>query len=147
MKLIKGSQDEIFQEILPQFVTLCKNERGLNVMKKMIAELKDIESRLAIIEIVKQNGRLFIENYYCNYAIQLIVQIWPSDITVDIFKLICGKIMAYSLEKSASNVIETMIIYSTPPIQKLYFDEISSLPNVHGTIITQSFCKTIMATM
>ena len=141
MKLIKGQQDEIFQEVLPLFAALCKNERGLNVMKKMIIELKDLQAQLNIIEIVRQNGNMFIEDCYCNYAIQLIVQIWPNEITSDIFKLICGKILSYCLERSSSNVVETMIIYSPSHIKKLYFDEILSLSNVHGILLNSYITK------
>jgi hypothetical protein len=141
MRLVKDSNDDIFTEIYPHFVYLSKTEKGLNVVKKLIIELIDSTSQKMLVSKVLENSEDFIDDYYCNYAIQLMVQLWPISITQELFMLIVGKIKQYSLQKSSSNVVETMICSSPSHIRSAYFNEIASLNDIHGTPLMQYYSK------
>ena len=135
MCFVKDYKDEIFEEILPHFVYLSQTEKGLNVAKKLVSSLKCKTAQGLIVAKVK-NAVGFIEDFYSNYVIQLIIQSWSIDVVQELFHIINGKIQEYSLQKSSSNVIETMIYYSPEDIRRKYFEEIASLPNIDSTDIT-----------
>ena len=141
MRLVKDFKDDIFTEIYPHFVYLSKTEKGLNVVKKLIIELIDSTTQKMLVSKVLENSKDFIDDYYCNYAIQLMVQQWPINITQELFMLIIGKIKQYSLQKSSSNVVETMICCCPLYIRSAYFNEIASLSDIHGIPVTQYFSK------
>ena len=147
MGLVKDFNDELFIEIFPHFVPLSKTEKGLNVIKKLIIAINDYTTQKKLAQVVLENSSVFIDDYYSNYAIQLMVQQWPINITQQLFMLICGRIKQYSLQKSSSNVVETMICYSPPHIRSLYFHEIASLPDLYGTLMIQFSSRAASAIM
>ena len=136
MCFVKDYKDDIFEEILPHFIYLSQTEKGLNVAKKLVVSLKCKTAQGLIVTKVK-TAVSFIDDFYSNYVIQLIIQSWPIEVVQELFYLICGKIREYSLQKSSSNVVETMISYSPDHIRQKYFEEIASLPNLESTLFTQ----------
>lgn len=137
MYLVKDHKDQIFEEIIPHVIFLSKTEKGLNVVKKLVSSLKCKIAQSIIISKIKEDATDYIENFYSNYVIQLIVQCWPMEVIRDLFPLICGKIKELSIQKSSSNVIETMICYSPPEMRRKYFAEIASLPDLYSKQLIQ----------
>ena len=135
MHLIKDHNDPIYNEIFSQFIFLSKTEKGLNVVKKLINELKDLVGQQAIIKLVLENASEYIEDFYCNYVIQLIVQCWPIEVIRPVFLLISDKIRQYSLQKSSSNVVETMISCAPMDIKSKYFKEIAEMNDAFSKMI------------
>jgi len=135
MHLIKSENDDIYLEILPNFVSLSKTEKGLNVIKKLIIEIRWEKPQQTLINLVLANQKDFLEDFYCNYAIQLMVQTWRTDMTVSLFSLILGKIKQYSLQKSPSNVVETMIVNSDPQMRAQYLKEIKEMVDLHCMVL------------
>jgi hypothetical protein len=137
MCLVKDHKDQIFEEVIPHVIFLSKTEKGLNLVKKLVSSLKCKVAQSMIISKIKEDSTDYIENFYSNYVIQLILQCWPMESIQDLFPLICGRIKEFSLQKSSSNVIETMICYSPPEIRRKYFEEIASLPDLYSKRLTQ----------
>ena len=137
MRLVQDEKDWIFQEVINDFVKLAKTEKGLNVIKKLIHFVQErVPSQLIIIQIMLENPKLFISNFYANYAIQLIIQTWKVETVKPLFSLILGKIKEYSVHKCSSNVVETMMCYSPPEIRAEYIKEICSMHDLHSKNVT-----------
>ena len=130
MRFIKNGQDSFYQEILYNFITLSQTEKGLNVIKSFIQELKDEQCQLKVIDIIKSNPINYIENPYSNYAFQNIIKQWPLVITNSLFPLILTHILQLSVQQCSSNVIETMLLNSPLEYRAKYINEVTSQKDV-----------------
>ena len=120
MAYISDHADPFFEQILANFVMLSQTEKGLNVIKALIASLNDIRAQSLIVEAIVDRAQSFIENQYSNYAFQMIIKKWPFIITEPLFSLILNKLPYYSLQRCSSNVVEA-IIYNAPIECKLKY--------------------------
>jgi hypothetical protein len=136
MHLIKDEKDDLFMEILPNFETLSMTEKGLNVMKRFILELKSESAQVRVVDTIMKSCLNFLENFYCNYATQLIIKTWAMPVIAPLFTLIVGKIEQFSLQKSSSNVVEVMLCHCAPDMRKLYFKELASSCDLNCTDLT-----------
>lgn len=141
MPFIKDENDKIFQEILMNFLQLAKTEKGLNVLKVYIANVKlECAQKLVVQEIVRSPFE-FIEHIYCNYATQIVIRSWPSKVTAPLFYLILGKIERFSVQRAASNVVEAMMIHSPAELRCAYFKEIAAIPELQSTRLNRNYTK------
>jgi hypothetical protein len=128
-------EDPIFQEILPNFIMLSQTEKGLNVIKSLIYELKDSQSQSMIVAIIQEKAQSYIENLYSNYAFQLIVKQWPYIVTQPLFTLIFNQVQFYSMQQCSSNVVEAVLYNAPEEYRCKYMDEM---------ILSRDICCTIL---
>ena len=128
--------DPLFQEILPNFVMLSQTEKGLNVVKSLIYELKDSQSQSVIISKIVEKAQSYIENLYSNYAFQLIVKHWPFMVTQPLFYLIFNKVQLYSLQQCSSNVVEAVLYNAPEDYRCKYMDEVIECRDICCIVVT-----------
>ena len=128
-------EDPIFQEILPNFIMLSQTEKGLNVIKSLICELKDAQSQSIIVAIIQEKAQSYIENLYSNYAFQLIIKHWPYIVTLPLFSLIMNRVQFYSMQQCSSNVVEAVLYNAPEEYRCKYMDEI---------ILSRDICCTLL---
>ena len=126
-----------FKEIFSKFIMLSQSEKGLNVIKTFITELKDEFAQSIIIDLIKQDPLGYIEHAYSNYAFQNIIKQWPLVVTQQLFSLIVHHIQRLSLMQSSSNVIEVMLHYSPIEYKSIYISEITASPDISSTHLTR----------
>jgi hypothetical protein len=85
-----------------------------------------------VIKAIEQSYIDFVEDTYCNYATQIIINTWPPGVTTPLYQLILGKIERFSIQRAASNVVEAMMLHSPMEVRKAYFKEISQIKNLHS---------------
>lgn len=130
--------------MLPNFTPLSKTEKGLNVIKKLIIELRWQKPQLMLVAQVLAHANNVIEDRYSNYVLQVMVQTWNNEVTVSLFGLILGKIKYYSLQKSSSPVVEAMFINCNTKMRDLYLKELIEMPDLHNKLVIQLWWKVVM---
>ncbi len=135
MPYVTGKEDPIFKEILANFIMLSQTEKGLNVVKALIASLKNSHAQVLIVTAIKERAQSYIENLYSNYAFQMIVKQWPYTVTQPLFLHISSKVQYYSIQQCSSNVVEA-IIYNAPEEYKLrYISELIDAKDLSSTLV------------
>jgi hypothetical protein len=99
MPYVISKEDAIFKEILANFMMLSQTEKGLNVVKSLIASLKNLQAQVLIVTAIKERAQSYIENLYSNYAFQMIVKQWPIAVTQPLFLHMFSKVQYYSLQQ------------------------------------------------
>ena len=135
MRFIKNEDDPFYQEIKNNFILLSQTEKGLNVIKAFISELKDAKGQAKIVDIIKTNSISYIEDPYSNYAFQNIIKQWPLVITQPLFPLLCNNIMRFSVQQCSSNVVETLLYNAPIEFRKNYIQEIIHLGDISSMFI------------
>lgn len=125
MSFIEDERDIIFKEILHDFINLSQTEKGLNVIKKFIVELKSIHAQYLVIAQIMQNPIQYIEHYYSNYAYQLIIKHWSRECIRPLFECVVGCVCYLSNQKCSSNVIETLMTNAPVELLPIYIKEIT----------------------
>ena len=90
IKLVKSVDDDIFLELLPNLMLLSKAEKGINVVKKLIPEIKDESIQYKIVEQYTERFHECIDNCYANYAIQTIIDNWKSPVIDKLYEKLRG---------------------------------------------------------
>lgn len=133
VQYITDISDPIFNEVMANFVMLSQTEKGLNVVKELIALLSDSKAQLQIVDMIVKNAQSYIENQYSNYATQLIVKKWSVEVTRPLFLSIIGKVRYYSMQKCSSNVVEAFLYNAPEEFKVRYIDELAHSKNLTGT--------------
>ena len=143
MPYVTNKEDPIFKEILANFIMLSQTEKGLNVVKSLIASLKNMQAQVLIVTAIKERAQSYIENLYSNYAFQMIIKQWPFTVTQPLFSQILSKVQYYSLQQCASNVVEA-IVYNAPEEYRLrYICELIESKDLSSMMLTSHDGKSI----
>lgn len=137
MRFITNDEDTFYQEIKNNFILLSQTEKGLNVIKSFITELKDFKGQAQIISIIMENSLSYIEDPYSNYAFQNIIKQWPLVITQPLFPLIYNNIMRLSVQQCSSNVVEALLYNAPLEVRKNYIREIISISDISSMMINR----------
>lgn len=137
MRFVQGEDDPFFQEIYYNFIMLSQTEKGLNVIKSFIQELKDKQAQTKIISLITANSIGYIEDPYSNYAFQNIMKQWPQAVTQSLCPLILTHILQLSVQQCSSNVVETMLFNSPPDYRTKYIQEVLSKNDISSMMVNR----------
>lgn len=137
MHFIKNEQDPFYQEIHFNFIILSQTEKGLNVIKSFISELKDGYAQSKIVDTIKSTPISYIEDPYSNYAFQNIIKQWPLVITQPLFPLVLGHILQLSIQQCSSNVVEAMLFHAPLEFRSKYIREITLIADISSMMVNR----------
>lgn len=112
--------------IINNIVAISTNKRGCIFIQNYISSLKKDNLRQNIIQSLLNNCLILIIDPVGNYAIQFLVSLEDSDITLNIINKIINNISFYSKHRYANYVIEKIFIYSNYIQKQSIITKISS---------------------
>eukprot|EP00826_Nyctotherus_ovalis_P057728 TRINITY_DN7901_c0_g1_i11.p1 TRINITY_DN7901_c0_g1~~TRINITY_DN7901_c0_g1_i11.p1 ORF type:complete len:230 (-),score=49.83 TRINITY_DN7901_c0_g1_i11:200-889(-) len=99
-------------EIIGELLKVSSSPNGLHVAKKLISLTSKAEyekHRVKIAETLAKNAIEIAQNPYGNYALQLVIDTYPTSITSKIIEVIKGKVVSLSVTRYSSNVVERCV--------------------------------------
>ena len=112
--------------IINNIVAISTNKRGCIFIQNYISSLNKDNLRQNIIQSLLNNCLILIIDPVGNYAIQFLVSLEDSDITLNIINKIINNISFYSKHRYANYVIEKIFIYSNYIQKQSIITKISS---------------------
>jgi hypothetical protein len=96
----------VFDEVKNSFLIISKASHGLCVIKKLVANTKNLENKQSLIDYVSENVIELAQDPYGNYAIQEVMDKWKEYDYNPLFAKIKTRIAQLSIQKFSSNVVE-----------------------------------------
>jgi len=123
------------KEVIDDLCRTCGNANGLHVVKKLIAlsskgEYEKYQPKIVAAMIA--NSIEMAQNPYGNYALQIVLDCFPSDLSVGIIESIKGKVAQLSLTKYSSNVVERCMEKSGEKLRAELLKELIHSENLIG---------------
>ena len=111
---------------------LSQDAKGMCVMKKLIANTKNKDNKMKILDGVYSHCNEIAQNPFGNYVIQYIFEEWDVDICFNLIKSCVENSVIFSTQKYSSNIIAKIIdLYSNvdntnytfiQDLTKIFFD-------------------------
>jgi len=124
-------------EIITDILKVSANPNGLHVIKKLVTLTLKVEYEDYRAEMVKAMSRNAIEmaqDPYGNYALQIILDSYPLEITSDMVKVIKNKVVNLSLTKYSSNVVERCIEKASKELKEEMIRELMNAENLSAIV-------------
>ena len=100
------SYKNLSKSILDNFLLFSNNSNGLCIIKKYIEKEYKKDNFIPLKKIIEDNAVVLVQNPYGNYAIQIALDNWELEDSMNIMNQFIGKTVMLSIQKFSSNVIE-----------------------------------------
>lgn len=120
-----GCRRTIYAAILERILQVAQHPYGLCVVKKCITQAVADSSATEFLHQFTIHAFELVQSPYGNYAVQHALLEWGGDFGAPIVRSLEGKFVELSIQKFASNVVETMLNVSLPDARRKIVNELA----------------------